>query len=105
VDSSRKLSTEKENKIHEISNEVQDLRTQLRAEKEKVKNLTDWKIQLVEKNKLLKDENDKLMKRGENLELLMSDEVTDINEMIKVINNIQAGKDARNPAVVKKRYS
>ena len=59
LDSSRKISSEKESKMHEMSNEVQDLRRELREEKEKVKKLADWKTQLVEKNKLLKEENDK----------------------------------------------
>ena len=59
LDSSRKISSEKESKMREMSNEVQDLRRELREEKEKVKNLTDWKIQLVENNKLLKEENEK----------------------------------------------
>ena len=45
------------NKIEESQMEM--MRTELKEEKDKVKNLTVWKSQLSEKNKELKEENDK----------------------------------------------
>ena len=39
--------------------QLEVMRTELKEEKDKVKNLTVWKSQLSEKNKELKEENDK----------------------------------------------
>merc|ERR1712173_202182 len=72
--------------------QVEAMRNELKEEKDKVKNLTVWKSQLSEKNKELKEENAKLLNKVEDLERLMNDEVTDINEILNVINTIQVDK-------------
>merc|ERR1712137_647963 len=69
--------------------EIHQLRQELKAEKEKVSNLTTWKGQLALKNKELQLENERLLSRADDLEALMNEEVTDINELLSVINNIQ----------------
>merc|ERR1712123_51809 len=80
-----------EEKAEDMARELQELKVELRKEKEKVMNLVDWKSQLAEKNKSLKDENDRLLKKTEHLEYMMNDEVSDINEVLKTINNLQDG--------------
>jgi hypothetical protein len=45
-----------------------------------------------------------MVKRVENLEHLMNEEATDINEMLTVISNIQTGKDAVDIKALKRRY-
>ena len=40
----------------------------------------------------------------ENLEHLLNEEATDINEMLKVISNIQTGKEGIDIKSMKKRY-
>jgi len=87
-----KKSSEVNGKIEDMERELHELKHELRDEKEKVKNLSDWKSQLASKNKDLKEENKRLLKKTEDLELLMNDEVSDINEMLKVVNNLQNGK-------------
>lgn len=72
---------------------VEALHNELKQEKEKVKNLAEWKSQLSDKNKELKQENEKLVNKVEDLERLMNDEVTDINEILNVINTIQIDKN------------
>ena len=78
---------------------------ELKDEKEKVENLSVWKSQLSDKNKELKEENkryrdidivplhywsfSRLLNKVEDLERLMNDEVTDINEILNVIDTIQ----------------
>ena len=82
---------------------------ELKDEKEKVENLAVWKSQLSDKNKELKEENKRYIETGdgdkivplyywsfsrllnkvEDLERLMNDEVTDINEILNVIDTIQ----------------
>ena len=74
---------------HEFDKQLDIARSELKDEREKVKNLTVWKSQLSDKNKELKDENEKLLNKVEDLERLMNDEVTDINEILNVINTIQ----------------
>ena len=49
----------KESDKEELEREVERLRRENREEKEKVTNLNTWKAQLAEKNKQLKDENNK----------------------------------------------
>jgi len=44
------------------------------------------------------------VQRIENLEHLMNEEQTDISEMLSVITNIQAGKEAVDMKSLKKRY-
>jgi len=86
-----KKSNGNEEKVEDMARELQELKVELRKEKEKVMNLVDWKSQLAEKNKSLKDENDRLLKKTEHLEYMMNDEVSDINEVLKTINNLQDG--------------
>merc|ERR1711997_1155717 len=62
---------------------------ELKGEKEQVENLSVWKSQLSDKNKELKEENKRLLNKVEDLERLMNDEVTDINEILNVIDTIQ----------------
>ena len=45
-----------------------------------------------------------MVQRVENLEQLLNDEATDINEMLKVISNIQTGKEGIDIKSMKKRY-
>jgi len=77
------------NTAEDMEREIHDLRLELKAEKEKVRNLSEWKNQLAEKNKILKEENNRLLKKTDDLELVMNDEVADINEMLKAIQNLQ----------------
>ncbi len=58
---------------------------------EKNKNLTLWREQLVEKNKLLLEENAKLRKKCQNLEDLVNEEETDIGDVLELIRNMQGG--------------
>ena len=57
----QKKSGDSPNKRQKDSHEKQldMLRTELKEERDKVKNLTGWKSQLSDKNKELKEENDK----------------------------------------------
>jgi len=73
----------------ELVGQIEILQEKNKAEMEKVKNLETWKTQLVEKNKEINAQNKKLLKQVESLEGLMTDEVTDINEILGMINNIQ----------------
>jgi len=91
-------------KASELAAQLDQTKTELREEKTKVKNLADWKSQLADKNKELKDENQRLVMRVENLEHLLNEEATDINEMLKVISNIQTGKEGIDIKSMKKRY-
>jgi len=45
----------------------------------------------------LKEENSRLYTKIEHLEALMGEEVTDINEILAVINNIQASQTLLSP--------
>merc|ERR1711976_302657 len=79
-------------KSEESGKIVEALHNELKEEKEKVENLAEWKSQLSDKNKELNQENEKLLNKVEDLERLMNDEVTDINEILNVINTIQVDK-------------
>ena len=46
----------------------------------------------------------RLVRKVENLEHLMNEEATDINEMLSVISNIQTGKEGVDIKALKKRY-
>merc|ERR1719500_594505 len=91
-------------KAGELATTLENTKVELREEKTKVKNLADWKSQLADKNKELKEENSRLVRRIENLEHLMNEEQTDISEMLSVITNIQAGKEVVDMKSLKKRY-
>ena len=56
---------------------------------EKNKNLSDWREQLIEKNRVLTDENKKLAQRCTHLEELLSEEETDINVVLDMIKTVQ----------------
>ncbi len=56
---------------------------------EKNKNLTEWREQLIEKNRLQAEENAKLRMKCQALEDLMNDEVTDINDVLELIRGLQ----------------
>jgi len=92
----KKVSVGKEGDKEELLREVERLRKENRDEREKVTNLNTWKAQLAEKNKQLKEENNKLLSKAENLEGLMNEEVTDINEILGMINKIQVGGSGSN---------
>merc|ERR1712037_979116 len=80
--------------------EVESVRSDLRVEREKVRELASRQMALVDQNKELKEENDRLYSKTEQLEQLMGEEVTDINEILAVINNIQASQTLLSPKVV-----
>ena len=46
----------------------------------------------------------RLVRKVENLEHLMNEEATDINEMLSVISNIQTSKEGVDIKALKKRY-
>jgi len=79
-------------RMHVKEGEVEVLKKELQEEKEKVKSMTSWKLQLLNKNKDLKEDNERLFRRAEDLERLMNMEVKDINEIITVIDTIQEDK-------------
>ena len=56
---------------------------------EKNKNLTDWREQLIAKNKVLNEENAKLKSKCQNLEDLLNEEETDINDVLELIKKMQ----------------
>jgi len=98
------VSRSKEAKGGGGDTDAQQLKQELKAEKEKVTNLTTWKGQLAVKNKELTIENERLLSRADDLEALMNEEVTDINELIGVINNIQSSTGITvDPGLLKKR--
>ena len=90
-----------QNKIKELDNENKSLKFDFenklldqQAEKyaalmEKNKNLSDWREQLIEKNRVLTEENKKLAARCASLEELLSEEETDINVVLEMINTMQ----------------
>jgi len=78
--------------INSSSLELEEAKSELKLEREKVKNLMSWKSQLADKNKKLLEENDRLANKADYLEGLVSDEVSDIDEILSVINKIQAEK-------------
>ena len=58
---------------------------------ERNKNLTEWREQLIGKNKALAEENAKLKAKCQNLEDLLHEEETDINDVLELIKNMQQG--------------
>jgi chromosome segregation ATPase len=56
---------------------------------EKNKNLTEWREQLIEKNRVMTEENKKLLGRCTNLEELLNEEETDINDVLEMIRTVQ----------------
>ena len=56
---------------------------------EQNKNLSLWREQLVSKNKLLAEENDRLKEKCTNLEDLLHEEETDINDVLELIKKMQ----------------
>jgi len=85
----KKKQSLNQSRFDEFAGEIEELNSQLKNEREKVKNLSDWKYQLVEKNKILKEENNRLIKKSDDLEHVMNDEFIDITEMIKTIDRLK----------------
>ena len=56
---------------------------------EQNKNLSLWREQLVSKNKVLAEENDRLKEKCTNLEDLLHEEETDINDVLELIKKMQ----------------
>ena len=71
-----------------------------------VKGLVFWEILLI--NSIAESDqpmfSSRLVCKVENLEHLMNEEATDINEMLSVISNIQTGKEGVDIKALKKRY-
>ncbi|XP_059090970.1 cingulin-like [Tigriopus californicus] len=67
---------------------------------EKNKNLTEWREQLIEKNKALTEENTKLKAKCTNLEDLLNEEETDINDILELIKKMQVGSPNATTAVL-----
>ena len=89
-----------------MEKELEILRKDLKEEKEKVKNLSAWKEQVVEKNQKLSTENERygniewcmyvmqykyfrLKLKSEQLESLVNEEVGDIDNILQTINLLQ----------------
>jgi chromosome segregation ATPase len=70
---------------------------------EQNKNLTDWREQLIGKNKQLTEDNEKLKAKCTNLEDLLHEEETDINDVLELIKSMQGGgggsPDRANPVI------
>ena len=65
---------------------------------EQNKNLTMWREQLIEKNQSLVEENKKLHDKCANLEELLNEEETDINDVLELIRTMQmSAKTGSNP--------
>merc|ERR1712083_1022397 len=97
---SAKREKESEGERRREREEVESPKSDLRVEREKVRELASRQMALVDENKELKEENDRLYSKTEQLEQLMGEEVTDINEILAVINNIQASQTLLSPKVV-----
>ena len=68
---------------------------------EQNKNLTMWREQLIEKNQSLVEENKKLQDKCSNLEELLNEEETDINDVLELIRNMQmSAKNGTGPGPI-----
>ena len=56
---SQKDTIKSTDEVDEDDEDIEKMKKELRDEKEKVKNLTSWKSQLAEKNKELKEDNER----------------------------------------------
>jgi len=87
--SNQKTNAVKEQKAEELKRELGLLRNQLKEEKNKVRDITEWKAQLMETNEQMKAENRRLLAKAEELENLVNAEATDIDEVLHMINGMQ----------------
>merc|ERR1712128_282762 len=93
--SNQKTNAVKEQKAEELKRELGLLRNQLKEEKNKVRDITDWKTQLMETNEQMKVENRRLHAKAEGLESLVNAEATDIDEVLHMINGMQSSNGRR----------
>ena len=99
---------ERENNRLKIKLDDAQIQTRSPLNEEKVaklveqnKNLTEWREQLIEKNHNLSDENKKLRGKCANLEELLNEEETDINDVLELIRTMQlASKNGTNPGPI-----
>lgn len=76
-------------RLHVMEKEMEEQAAILNEEREKLVNVTTWKDQIVEKNKKLTEENEKLLFRTEHLESLVNQEIGDITNILHTIKMIQ----------------
>merc|ERR1711874_555198 len=87
--SNQKTNVAKEEKAEDLRRELGLLRNQLKEEKNKVRDISEWKTQLMETNQQMKTENIRLLAKAEELENLVNAEATDIDEVLNMINGLQ----------------
>jgi len=93
----RDLEKENANLKFEFDSKMVDQQAEIYASLvEKNKNLTDWREQLIEKNRLLTEENRKYAERCANLEELLNEEETDINVVLDMITKVQMTPNSTN---------
>ena len=76
-------------KMDILRKEYEDMRKELKDEKEKVKNLSVWRKQVTEKNESLVMENNQLRQKSENLQRIVDEEVGDIDNILSTIRQLQ----------------
>ena len=96
-------------KLHVVEKKMENLRKELMKERQKCADVTTWRDQLVEKNKRLVEENERLgsdltdelfltiivyrlTSRAEHLEGLVNQEIGDIGDILQTIKIIQERK-------------
>jgi len=75
--------------MHTMEKETEQIKNDLKDEREKVRNLSAWRDQLSEKNCILSTENEMLKVKSDNLEQLVNTEVGDIDNILHTINSLQ----------------
>ena len=76
-------------KMDILRKEYEEMRKELKDEKEKVKNLSVWRKQVTEKNESLVMENNQLRQKSENLQRIVDEEVGDIDNILSTIRQLQ----------------
>jgi len=106
--SNQKTNAAKEQKAEDAKRELTLLRSQLKEEKIKVRDISEWKAQLMETNEQMKSENKRLLAKAEELENLVNAEATDIDEVLNMINGMQVqsnnGRRSSNQDKYDKQY-
>jgi len=106
--SNQKTNAAKEQKAEDAKRELTLLRSQLKEEKIKVRDISEWKAQLMETNEQMKSENKRLLAKAEELENLVNAEATDIDEVLNMINGMQVqsnnGRRSSNQNKYDKQY-
>merc|ERR1712129_343472 len=97
LEQSVKSEKEQEGVRRREKEETEATRLELRKEKEKVAAQVEQVEAARREARDLKEENSRLYTKIEHLEALMGEEVTDINEILAVINNIQASQTLLSP--------